>query len=408
MGCTSPVDKKNDVVYQSFLSLEENIAAQATVLQNDSTYPFLDHLAKTRSVILVGEAEHGDSVTSVVKSRMQRYLLDKGFHSIAYEAVPFLTGYVFSNPKYNTFTDRWRVESPSDEIIQFFNARRTENINRIWGIDVYAGDFDIKCAKAILSEYFEEYMFFMDWEKLNNYYISKCVLGHDIPVSEQTEMMRMIDRISNYAHYVIHKKTATNDLKAVLQWIRNVNTNYSVVEHFSNPYFRYGVDLKNTPPLFTLSSRNRDAQIAENILWITEHFPEEKFMVWVANYHGIKDISQTTYPYDSLMYFTHQCAGEAIYNQLGTKFYSLAITSLNREGSPDDINKGFLESAIAKQTHDAPYAFIDFERLRFVDGFRDKEFDAAMIGKKKGKWLYMFDGIYYIRDEKLFDGWEKS
>ncbi|MDR3141666.1 MAG: hypothetical protein LBU37_08085, partial [Tannerellaceae bacterium] len=254
MGCTSSIDKKNDVVYQSSLSLEENIATQAVVFQNDSTYPFLDQLSKTRSVILVGECGHVDSVTFVVKNKMQQYLLDKGFHSIAYEAVPFLSSYVFSNPKYNTFTDRWRVEFPSDLVIQFFNDRRAENINRIWGIDVYAGSFDIECAKAILSEYFEEYMFVMDWEKLNDYYKRNCVLGHDIPVSEQTEMMRMIDRISNYTHYVIHKKTAMNDLKVVLQWIRNVNANYSVGKYFSNPYFRYGVDLKNTPPLFILSS----------------------------------------------------------------------------------------------------------------------------------------------------------
>ena len=79
--------------------------------------------------------------------------------------------------------------------------------------------------------------------------------------------------------------------------------------------------------------------------------------------------------------------------------YSLAFTTLNYIDH-EDVPAGLLEKAIAKETNNAPYAFIDFEPLRFADGFRDKEFEAAMIKKKSGKWLYIFDGIYYIRDQE--------
>jgi hypothetical protein len=206
-------------------------------------------------------------------------------------------------------------------------------------------------------------------------------------------MMRMIDAISNYALYQIHKKGKTNDLSAIMQWIRNVNTNWSSIKVFEDRKFL------NDIPSITLPLRNRDSQIAENILWITEHFPEEKFIVDCASYHGAKDISQTMHPSDSVLYYIHQCAGEGVYNKLGDKMYSMAFTSLNRFGY-EDYPPGLLEETIAKQTNDAPYAFIDFEPLRFADGFRDKEFDAAMIGKKKGKWLYIFDGIYYIREQE--------
>jgi len=52
--------------------------------------------------------------------------------------------------------------------------------------------------------------------------------------------------------------------------------------------------------------RSRDMQMAENIDWIIKNFPEEKFIVWTANLHGAKDVSQTRYPVDSLFYFTFQ------------------------------------------------------------------------------------------------------
>jgi hypothetical protein len=138
------------------------------------------------------------------------------------------------------------------------------------------------------------------------------------------------------------------------------------------------------------------------VIWITEHFPEEKIAVWIANFHGVKEISQALYPADSLFYFIQQCAGEGIYHKLRDKFYSLAITSVNYiDYKGVELKQGLLEASIAKKTENAPYAFVDFVPLRYADGFREKEFDAALIGKKRAKWLNMFDGVFVIRDQYL-------
>ena len=32
---------------------------------------------------------------------------------------------------------------------------------------------------------------------------------------------------------------------------------------------------------------------------------------------------------------------------------------------------------------------------------RYKEFNTFFANKKNGKWLFAFDGVYYIRDQKL-------
>ena len=134
--------------------------------------------------------------------------------------------------------------------------------------------------------------------------------------------------------------------------------------------------------------------MAENMSWIIKNFPEEKFIVWTANFHGAKDISQTRYPADSLLYFTFQSMGEHVYAELGDKVFSLAFTSLWK----NENHIGMLETEIANVVGNAPYAFINFENLRFADDYRDVEFESSVFGKKRGKWLYIFDGIYFIRN----------
>ena len=76
--------------------------------------------------------------------------------------------------------------------------------------------------------------------------------------------------------------------------------------------------------------------------------------------------------------------------------YSIAFASLNHV-----TESGKLEKEIAIATENAAYAFINFEPLRFADGYRDREFESRLMIKKQGKWLHIFDGYYYIRDQKV-------
>ena len=402
--------EEQDQHWDNKLSAEENIASHALAFQSDSVFPFLDELAKTRSVIILGEAGHGDATTMGVKRNMISYLSTKGIKAVAFEGYPFLSCYIFSNKEYSSFTKEWQPESgtKSTWAQEMFHEIRyfLDNNIKVIGIDVYAGFYDIDAAQIILNKYQKEDPFQMDWKKLKDYYYRKFIYPvyvnqiSTISVSEQVELMQMINSISNYTHYLIHKKGKTTDFGALLQWIRNINANFSFIKLFED-----NIDIYHNIPITTLPFRNRDSQIADNILWQTEYFPKEKFTVWIANYHGVKDISQTINPTDSLLYYIHQCAAEGVYNKLGDKVYSLAFTSLNCIGN-DNFETGALESAIAKQTGDAPFAFIDFESLRFADGYRDKEFEAAMIKKKRGKWLYMFDGIYYIKNQQVLPGFD--
>lgn len=397
--------EEKNVKWDANLTVEENIANQVVAFQSDSLFPFLDDLAKTRSVIMLGESGHEDATTQEIKKDMVLYLAKKGGYSVAFEGYPFLTCYLLSNKEYSSLTKDWGIDAgPYKWTSLMYSGMRgylNQNIN-VFGIDVYAGFYDIKAVYLMLDKYFKEYPVQIEWEKLERYYYLKFIAEptkNSVPslsISAQLELVDMINIISNYTLYIIDKEGKSIDLEAILQWVRIVNTNFSC-----NKIYETNIDISNNPTITTLPFRNRDSQMAENIIWLTDHFPKDRFTVWLANYHGVKDISQTIYPADSLMYSIHQCAAEGVYNKLRNKLYSLAFTSLNYKGKV--VDPGAFELAIAKKTGDSPYAFVDFESLRFVDGFRDKEFEAAMIKKKKGRWLYMFDGVYYIRDQNVLN-----
>ena len=381
-------------------TIEEGIARHALAFGNNSTFPFFDELSKTRQVIILGEEGHYDLTTSEVKINMINYLQTKGFNSVAFEVAPFLSTYVFSNPEYKDLTRNWKFEhilnfppwlqqKSCQPLFKMINDRKI----KVLGADTYFHRNDILAAEAIINKYSaeEERLVRVNWDRLEAL-MPEFMNGHieALSIEEQFEMMRIIDDISNYTQYLISQKGELVDLKAVLQWVRNMNTVFSFIKYWGDGTTEYAMFV----------SRNRDSQMAENINWLAENFPQEQFTVWCANFHAAKDISQTQYPSDSLRYFVFQAMGEGVFNKLGSKMYSLAVTSLNNDMGKMMEETGTLELEIAKLLPNTPFAFIDFEPLRFTKDYFNKEFDCNVIMKKKGRWLQLFDGVYYIRDQK--------
>ena len=408
-ACTSQSKtSKAFLIWEENLSVEQNIAKNAIPLENNGDFSFLDDILRNRSVLILGEEGHSDYMTSLVKLKMIDYLQNKGFSSIAFEGdYSLLLSYMFSNPKYSALTKNWKQNpfiggtdvliNGTDEYKSFIASMKEGRI-KVWGFDCYSTFVDIEAVKAILDENAHGELLSVDWAKLKDLYLRKFMYPFlqysptpinlsKLTVSEQYELMRMIDSISNYTQYLIHLNGSNNDLKIVLQWIRNLNTTFSGIE--------VGIEQVNEP-IFRLHNRNRDIQMAENLDWIIENFPDEKIVVWCANFHSSLDISQTRYPADSLYYFTFQSTGEFLAAKHREKMYSMAFSSLTKW---DENDRGMLEKEIDNTIGTAPFAFIDFERLRFADGYRDKEFESNIILKKQGKWLYIFDGLYYIRDQ---------
>lgn len=397
--------------WESSLSVEQNIAKNAIALEDNNEFSFLDSIVGNRSILLLGEGSHADYMTSIVKLKMISYLQDKGFNSIAFEGCQFLFFYALQHPEFDELTQGRKI-SPflmsTKELIRdeqeyhlFIKTFRERGI-KVWGMDIRCTHYDIDIVAAILSKYSMHEILPMEWKRLKDLYIRRFVFYMpddqkvDLSVAEQYELMRMIDAISNYAQYINTLTGSNTDLKVIMQWIRNLNTYFPDKEIWpSTPSIV--VEELALQKVNQLSNRSRDIQMAENINWIVKNFPDEKLMVWVANFHGAKDISQTCYPADSTFYFTMQTMGEFLYDTHGDNMYSMAFSEYR------DTHSGMLENEIVNATENAPYAFINFESLRFADGYRDQEFECSVIRKKQGKWLYIFDGLYFMRETKSIE-----
>ena len=163
------------------LSTEKNIAANAISLKDSADLSFLNPIAKNKSIILLGEAGHYELKTSTEKINIINYLQKKEFKSIALETIPFLTGYVFSNPEYKEKTKDWKIENIWAQV---WTDQKTckplmDQINKreikLLGIDGQLGMYDVSAAQILLAKYKKEFPLDIDWSKLYKFYITRLI-----------------------------------------------------------------------------------------------------------------------------------------------------------------------------------------------------------------------------------------
>ena len=149
----------------------------------------------------------------------------------------------------------------------------------------------------------------------------------------------------------------------------------------------------------------RDRQMAENVTWYLNHFPERKVIIWTANFHGAKQISQINYGKepDPELYNKYVLLGEHLEKAFPGQVYSLAFTSGGgSEGFfyandstaivPDSTSMEFQLNQRGME-----YGFCDLSQRK---DWADMVFNSIILGYdcKPGKWAMVFDGIFYLKE----------
>ncbi|MDR1098765.1 MAG: erythromycin esterase family protein [Tannerella sp.] len=385
--------------YIDSLTLEQNIARNAITFRTNDSFPFLDEVARTKSIIIIGEQNHYGPVTRKTRAKMFLYLKKKGVTALAVEGGTFLACYLISNPDYKEITEKWDMRAflyglpEEDEEIKFIEMIKKQEI-KLFGMDIWITRYDIEAARAILEKY-SDFKPDINWKQIINI-VGYGLRPYTYELKNEREYMDVILKIYNFTELLISKKGANRDLLAVKQWIENVKSHFYYTK-VKGPY-KDSTDAK---------MRARDTQMAENVIWLHDHFPAKQLVVFCENGHGMKStFQQNTGSFDPLWYDHFQFAGDCLYNKFGNKVYSLAFTALNLQVLG---GAGMLEKEIAAMNSDPPFAFIDFRETRFDLKYRDREFDSSvnlMAGRAPGRWLNVYDGIYYIKEEKFdYERW---
>ncbi len=391
-------NRNNTVIpWSDTLSAEENIARNAIAMQDDDQWNFIEEIVKDKSIVILGEQMHFDITSTTARIGLLRKLHECGFTTLVFEMAPMLSGYAFGRlPSGDMLTSEdllfftpWIMHRESiDPILEMLDS----GYFKFLGMDCDILGYDLLIAQQILDSYPPTDDFNISWDRLSILWmqlINYVTDPESITFEEQLEYISILNTIRNRVDYLIDIYGNTTDLSAMKQWLINMDRNF--FDFSSRLKYRVFSGL-----LGSMRIQIRDKAMAENVLWYRKNFPEEKLIIWCANMHAEKDGSQAIYDNSTGYYFN--LLGENLFHALGNEVYSIAVTSLNRT---DGLQSGKLEQQIARFTDDAPYAFIDFESLRWLDGYRNTVFEfpaLPTLSLIQGHWLNIFDGIYYIRD----------
>lgn len=136
----------------------------------------------------------------------------------------------------------------------------------------------------------------------------------------------------------------------------------------------------------------RDAQMAQNLIWLAEHaYPGKKIIVWAHNVHiakGLETFGPTTF----------KPMGETVAAHFGPKAYAIGFTGATGTYM-DYTNSNILmvptraTASVEKAMSGYRYAFLDYHTTpesRRTGALAD--YDAI-----NGDWSKVFDGIFFIR-----------
>ena len=373
-------------------------------------------------IVLLGEQTHGDGAVFEKKLAMVKELHEKGgFNLLVFESGlydNFKANQLYSVKKEDLGIFKQSVGSlySDTEVFQdLLDYIETHQELKILGFDSQE------------SNLFDQY-FLDDFETL-------CT-NNNISISKETyiELEKTLV-VRDLESYVGNKKDSTALYDRILALQRKIDlipkSNLEtkvIVQTFKSVFSDLDFNLKSLQKEKIHVQNPRDKQMAENLTFIKETYPNEKIIGWGASYHFANrlnefEFTEETENYikqnfellDSITDHNHmelndeiekvkslrfaKPMGQLLKENYGDKLFSLAFTSY--EGSYLDIfhdnilpiliaPKNSIESKLMKQGAK--------EKLKFLENIDDK-FYSSVLGyiPLYANWNNIFDGIYFIK-----------
>ena len=355
---------------------------------------------KDKRIVILGEAGHADGKTFEIKSELIEYLNADNEYDVVLEGMGFLDGAVLQgilpplciDSNYLDVANAWyALWSQTKEASSLVNAMRSGKM-RYWGMD----------CQPSLSDYF-----LIPYLLTSSPSVSSVLEGnafdslmaiHDRIIGIDTTLTRNdLDYFDTKMCQIREALEDETDLekKAILDMTIDNALAFS-------GQVRLGFTEWNAQ---NEGINIRDRQMAENVTWYLNHFPERKVIIWTANFHGAKQINQINYGKepDPDLYIKYVLLGEHLEKAFPEQVYSLAFTSgggstgyfyVNDSTAivPDSTSMEFQLNQRGME-----YGFCDLSQRK---NWADMVFNSTILGYdcKSGKWARAFDGIFYMKE----------
>ena len=380
---------------------EKQIADQFMDFSDESTsFKQIKNAVKDKRIVILGEAGHADGRTFEIKPELIEYLNADNEYDVILEGMGFLDGAVLQgvlpslciDSLYLDVANAWYgLWSQTKEAAPLVEAMRNGKV-RYWGMD----------CNPSLGDYF-----LIPYLLASSPSVSSVLGG-----SAFDSLMAIHDRMMGMDTTLTHNELDYFDSKmSQAQKALEEETDLEKKAIFDMAIdnalaFSGQVRLGFTDWDAQNEGINiRDRQMAENVIWYLNHFPERKVIIWAANFHGAKKIDQIEYGKEPEpdLYKKFVLLGEHLEDAFPRQVYSLAFTSGGGSTGffyandstaivPDSTSMEFQLSQRGME-----YGFCDLSQKK---DWVDHVFNSIILGydSKPGKWAKVFDGIFYLKE----------
>ncbi|VXB16635.1 putative outer membrane protein [Flavobacterium sp. 9AF] len=410
------------LIFASFFAFPQaKIDGKSHSIIDNSDYSFLETILKYKHLVLLGEQSHGDGATFNEKIKLIKYLHEKlGYNTIAFES-----------GLYDNYKARQLVLNKEENSVIY-----NESIFSIWS--------DTQSFQELLI-YIEERAKKNDTIKIVGFDCQEGVLFKNYFIDDLKTVFKnrnikmkasLFEEIEKAFIYKDLEKIATNKTDSIA-FYKNVHEIFGSFEKMNN----LTLDEKIIKQVFTSSLTNvnfeiaqiqnqkiavqnpRDKQMAQNLIFLAESYPNEKIIGWGASYHFAKEISNLEIDNLTEDYLSKQsdlekkATGYSDYNDGEGKelleggipmgkilkeyfkenIYTIAFSSF--EGNYGMVNSILYpiltppENSVEKQLSEYNIAFFEFDVQNKVP------FYSSILGNMpiKGNWQTSFDALVFIK-----------
>lgn len=367
---------------------------------------FLVEKLQNKKVVLLGESGHGDGLTFKAKTRLIQFLHEKlGYQVIAFEGATIFDMYhagssikkgksakIASQEFSKGLFTAWSASKEFKDFTHYI-GNHADSLSLV-GID---NNFAMTSYAKYFPKYLNEILNIAGSSKID---FEAFLRVHKLMLSNPNQLKN--DSSFSFAHFV-------EDIEIIKEMVNTSAELSSLqIDYFSHELENFISYVKGIQMGFKDSVIPRDCQMASNLSWAIDHYyPNEKVIVWTANFHAAKNLDQVIYAKGDNLYQRFKSLAQYLSEQYGEdQVYSIATTSVEGETNaypkPATIKipPTSWDYQLAQELDD-DYYFIDFETIRKSE-LSNTEFESTLLGYQphEGKWYNVFDGVLFIREMK--------